>query len=60
MVAKKAARLKRESLERMRAHYRVAEDDAQRCADRIDRVTREDYLRHGTVPTWDEVMSSAR
>jgi hypothetical protein len=47
-------------LERMRAHYRVAEDDAQRCADRIDRVTREDYLRHGVVPPWDEVMSSAR
>ncbi|HEY0394509.1 MAG TPA: family 20 glycosylhydrolase [Candidatus Elarobacter sp.] len=47
-------------LERMRAHYRVAADDAQRCADRIDRVTREDYLRKGTVPAWDEVMSSAR
>jgi hexosaminidase len=47
-------------LERMRAHYRIAEDDAQRCADRIDRVTREDYLRKGTVPAWDEVMSSAR
>jgi hypothetical protein len=47
-------------LERMRAHYRVAADDAQRCADRIDRVTREDYLRKGTLPAWDEVMSSAR
>ena len=47
-------------LERMRSHYRGAEDDAQRCADRIDRVTREDYLRKGIVPAWDEVMSSAR
>ena len=47
-------------LARMLAHYRIGEDDAQRCADRIDRVTREDYLRHGTVPAWDEVMSSAR
>jgi hexosaminidase len=47
-------------LDRMLAHYRVAENDAQRCADRIDRVTREDYLRKATVPPWDEVMSSAR
>jgi hexosaminidase len=47
-------------LARMLAHYRTGEDDAQRCADRIDRVTREDYLRKGTVPAWDEVMSSAR
>jgi hypothetical protein len=38
--------------------YRVAEDDAQRCADRIDGVIREDYLRHATVPAWDEVMRS--
>ena len=47
-------------LERMLSHYHVAEDDAQRCADRIDGVMREDYLRKGTVPTWDEAMSSAR
>jgi len=47
-------------LARMLAHYRIGEDDAQRCADRIDRVTREEYLRKGTVPAWDEVMSSAR
>lgn len=47
-------------LSRMLARYRIGEDDAQRCADRIDRVTREDYLRKGTVPAWDEVMSSAR
>jgi len=47
-------------LARMLAHYRIGEDDAQRCADRIDRVTREDYLRKGSVPAWDEVMSSAR
>jgi hypothetical protein len=47
-------------LQRMLVHYRVAAADAQRCADRIDGVTREDYLRRGTVPPWDEVMSSAR
>ena len=40
--------------------YHQAENDAQRCADRIDGVMREDYLRHDTVPPWDEVMSSAR
>ena len=45
-------------LDHMRAHYRVAEDDAQRCADRIDGVMREDYLRKVTVPPWDEVMAS--
>jgi hypothetical protein len=44
----------------MLTHYRVAESDAQRCADRIDGVMREDYLRKATVPPWDEVMSSAR
>ncbi len=38
--------------------YRLAEDDAQRCADRIDAVTREDYLRRATVPAWGEVMRS--
>jgi len=38
--------------------YRLGEDDAQRCADRIDAVTREDYLRHATLPAWDEVMRS--
>ena len=47
-------------LHRMLAHYRVAEDDAQRCADRIDGVMREDYLRKGTVPAWAEIMPSAR
>jgi hypothetical protein len=45
-------------LDHMRAHYRVAADDAQRCADRIDGVMREDYLRRATVPAWDEVMPS--
>ncbi|HEX3551478.1 MAG TPA: hypothetical protein VHT53_13925, partial [Candidatus Elarobacter sp.] len=40
--------------------YRIAEDDAQRCADRIDGVMREDYLRKNVVPPWDEVMPSAR
>jgi hexosaminidase len=47
-------------LDHMSAHYRVAEDDAQRCADRIDGVMREDYLRHDTVPPWDDVISSAQ
>jgi hexosaminidase len=47
-------------LDHMLAHYRVAEADAQRCADRIDGVMREDYLRKATVPPWDEVMPSAR
>jgi hypothetical protein len=46
-------------LDRMHVHYRVAEDDAQRCADRIDGVMREDYLRDGTVPAWDEVMTAS-
>jgi hexosaminidase len=50
----------RPGLDHMLAHYRVAENDAQRCADRIDGVMREDYLRKATVPPWDEVMSSAR
>ncbi|HEV3088333.1 MAG TPA: glycoside hydrolase family 20 zincin-like fold domain-containing protein [Candidatus Elarobacter sp.] len=46
-------------LAHMLAHYRVAQDDAQRCGDRIDGVMREDYLRHATVPPWDEVMPAA-
>ncbi|HEV2644083.1 MAG TPA: hypothetical protein VGT98_15330, partial [Candidatus Elarobacter sp.] len=41
-------------------HYRLAENDAQRCADRIDGVMREDYLRHDTVPPWDDIMPSAQ
>ena len=40
----------------MGAHYRIAQDDAQRCADRIDGVMREDYLRRGVVPAWDDIM----
>jgi hexosaminidase len=43
-------------LPRMLVHYTVAESDAQRCADRIDGVMREDYLRSARVPAWDEVM----
>jgi hypothetical protein len=42
----------------MGAHYRIAQDDAQRCADRIDGVMREDYLRHDTVPPWGDIMPS--
>jgi hypothetical protein len=40
-------------LRRVLVRYAVAEEDAQRCADRIDAVTREDYLRHGSLPDWD-------
>ncbi len=38
--------------------YRLAESDAQRCADRIDGVLRENYLRHDTVPPWEHAMPS--
>jgi hypothetical protein len=47
-------------LARVLVRYRDAEADAQRCADRIDGVEREDYLRHQTVPAWEEVFPSAR
>ncbi len=47
-------------LERVLVRYRGAESDAQRCANRIDAVEREDYLRRATVPSWEEAMSSAR
>ena len=40
-------------LRRVLVRYAAAEADAQRCADRIDTVMREDYLRHGTIPSWD-------
>jgi hypothetical protein len=46
-------------LQHIVTRYRIGEDDAQHCADRIDAVIREDYLRHATVPAWDEVMRSA-
>jgi hypothetical protein len=46
-------------LPRMLVHYTVAEEQAQRCADRIDGVTREDYLRKATVPAWDDVMRTS-
>ncbi len=47
-------------LTHVRARYDLAEGEAQRCGDRIDAVTREDYLRKNVVPPWDEVMGSAR
>jgi hypothetical protein len=47
-------------LDRVLVRYRTAEGDAQRCADRIDGVEREDYLRRDTVPPFVEVISSAR
>ena len=40
-------------LQRVLVRYASAEADAQRCADQIDTVMREDYLRHGEVPSWD-------
>jgi hypothetical protein len=46
-------------LARMLVHYTAAEEEAQRCADRIDGVTREDYLRRATVPAWDDVMRTS-
>ncbi|MDB5041398.1 MAG: hypothetical protein JWN27_2124 [Candidatus Eremiobacteraeota bacterium] len=46
-------------LARMLVHYTVAEAEAQHCADRIDGVTREDYLRKSTVPAWDDVMRTS-
>ncbi len=46
-------------LARMLVHYTVAEGQAQRCADRIDGVMREDYLRKATVPAWDDVMRTS-
>ncbi len=42
------------------ARYRTGEDDAQRCADRLDAVEREDYLRGNTLPGWESVISSVR
>jgi hypothetical protein len=47
-------------LEHILPRFRIAEDDAQRCADRIDGVMREDYLRKASVPAWNEVISSGR
>ena len=46
-------------LDRILVRYAVAEADAQRCADRIDGVIREDYLRTAQVPAWDDLMQSA-
>ena len=42
-------------LQRVLVRYAVAEQDAQRCADRIDAVMREDYLRGGSLPDWNAV-----
>ena len=47
-------------LARVLVRYRLAESEAQRYADRIDAVTREDYLRRQTVPAWEEGVASAR
>jgi hypothetical protein len=44
-------------LGRILVRYAVAEADAQRCADRIDGVMREDYLRRGDVPAWDAMRA---
>ena len=47
-------------LDRVLVKYRLAAGDAQRCADRIDRVERDDVGRPEQLPSWDEVMSSGR
>ncbi|HEY4440260.1 MAG TPA: glycoside hydrolase family 20 zincin-like fold domain-containing protein [Candidatus Elarobacter sp.] len=44
-------------LDRILVKYAAAEADAQRCADRIDAATREDYLRSGTLPSWDALFA---
>jgi len=41
------------------ARWRSGEDDAQRCADRLETATREDYLRGGTLPPWETVIPSS-
>jgi hypothetical protein len=46
-------------LARVLVRYRIAEEDAQRCADRIDHVSREDFLRNGTVPPWEQLFGTA-
>ncbi len=46
-------------LARVLVRYRSGEDDAQRCADRLDAVERENYLRGATVPPWETVIPSA-
>ncbi len=46
-------------LARVLVRYTMAAQDAQRCADRIDRVSREDFLRNGTVPPWEQLFGTA-
>jgi hypothetical protein len=46
--------------ERVRVRYAVAEQRAQRVADALDAAQREDYLRAGTLPSFDEVLVRAR
>jgi hypothetical protein len=47
-------------LDRILVRYRRGEERAQAIADRLDAVQREAYLRGHTLPSFDEVLASAR
>ena len=47
-------------LERVASRARLAEDNAQRCADALDGAEREDYLRMKMLRPWSEVVSWVR
>ena len=46
--------------ERVLVRYALAEQQVLRYAMRLDLVQREDYLRSGTLPTFDDVIAGAR
>lgn len=50
----------RAGLDRVLVRYAVAEQQAVRYADRLDAAQREDYLRAGTLPPFDDVMGLAK
>ncbi len=43
-------------LDRVLVRYRLAEEQAQRYADRLDAAQREDYVGNGTLPTFDAAL----
>jgi len=47
-------------LQRVLVKYRLAEANAQRCADALDAVERDDLVAGKPLPPWNEVLSSAR
>jgi hypothetical protein len=47
-------------LERVLVKYRLAEANAQRCADAIDAVERDDLVAGKPLPPWSQVWASAR